>query len=135
MRRPRDSRHRRRATLVLALTGIIAAACSKSVTAPLPAAPANVITGIVDGVYLPTLDSIAVRAAMLDTALDALAAAPTNGTLTAAQDAWRAVRKWYERNEGFPFGPLETEGFDPARDTWPVDVAGIDSLLAGGDTR
>ncbi|HEY5220130.1 MAG TPA: imelysin family protein [Gemmatimonadaceae bacterium] len=127
----RTARARRSAAVsVLALAAI--AACSDSVTAPVAPAPADAISQIVSQIYLPTLDSIFVRAARLDTAIVALVGAPSSVTLQTAQDAWRATRVEYERNEGFAFGPLVTGGYDPAMDTWPVDVAGIDALLASG---
>jgi putative iron-regulated protein len=123
----------RRAAAVptLALIAALVSACSDSVTVPVAPPPNAVIAEIVESIYLPTLDSVAVRAARLDAAVQALSAAPTAASLQAAQDAWRDVRVAYERNEGFSFGPLITGGFDPAMDTWPVDVAGIDALLAG----
>ncbi|MBX6333331.1 MAG: hypothetical protein IRY91_15905, partial [Gemmatimonadaceae bacterium] len=107
------------------------AACSESVTAPVPPAPTGLIAQLVADVYLPTFDSLDVRCARLADALQQLADAPSESTLARAQDAWRDARVPYERNEAFAFGPIETAGFDPRMDTWPVDVAGIDALIGG----
>jgi putative iron-regulated protein len=110
------------------------AACNDSVTAPVLGAPTSIVSTIVENVYLPTFDSLNVRAARLSQALDALAAAPTDENLVAAQDAWRTTREMYERNEGFAFGPLITNEYDPNMDTWPIDRSGIDALVAGNSS-
>jgi putative iron-regulated protein len=123
----------RRALALVAMASAFAmlAACNESVTAPELGAPTSLVSSIVENVYLPTFDSLNVRAARLSAALDALAATPTPTTLGAAQDAWRATREMYERNEGFAFGPLITNEYDPNMDTWPIDRTGIDALVAG----
>lgn len=118
------------ATMAATLTMI--AACNDSVTAPVIGAPSSLVTAIVENVYLPTFDSMSVRAARLSTALDALETSATSGNLAAAQDAWRSTREQYERNEGFAFGPLITSEYDPSMDTWPIDRAGIDALVSTG---
>ncbi|HXY29999.1 MAG TPA: imelysin family protein [Gemmatimonadaceae bacterium] len=116
--------------LLSACIGLTMAAC-ESVTVPLPTSPSPVISAVVSNIYLATFDSLDARAARLQSALDALAASPSDETLAAAQSAWRSARQPYENNEAFAFGPLVTEGFDPQMDTWPIDRAGIDALLAG----
>jgi len=113
---------------------LLLAGCSESVIAPVPAPPTALIAGLVTNVYRPTLDTLAARCARLATALQSLASAPSATTLQAAQAAWRSARDPYERNEAFGFGPLETGGYDPAMDTWPVDRTGIDALIAGSGT-
>ncbi|HEV7702860.1 MAG TPA: imelysin family protein [Gemmatimonadaceae bacterium] len=123
---------RRTLGLVAIVTaGAMLAACNDSVTAPELGAPTSLVSSIVDAVYLPTFDSLNARASRLSAALDALAANPSPTTLGGAQDAWRATREMYERNEGFAFGPLITNEYDPNMDTWPIDRTGIDALVAG----
>jgi putative iron-regulated protein len=126
----------RRPLALVATAGVFAmlAACNDSVTAPELGAPTSLVQSIVDNVYLPTFDSLNVRAARLSTALDALAESPSPEALSAAQDAWRATREMYERNEGFAFGPLITNEYDPNMDTWPIDRAGIDALVGGNSS-
>jgi uncharacterized iron-regulated protein len=65
--------------------------------------------------------------------INALAAAPSASGLAAAQTDWKLTRSSYEFGEAFSFGPIETDGIDPAVDTWPVDVTGITSLIDGPD--
>jgi putative iron-regulated protein len=131
---PSHSLRRATAPLTFAVAPLLilgALGCSESVTAPVLTAPSTLVAEIVNTVYLPTLDTLATRCAQLNTALQTLATAPSTGTLQAAQTAWRAARIPYERGEAFAFGPVETGGYDPAMDTWPVSESGIDALIAG----
>jgi uncharacterized iron-regulated protein len=121
----------RRALALVASAFAMLAACNDSVIAPELAAPTSLVSSIVETVYVPTFDSLNVRASRLSTALDALAANPSPAALATAQDAWRSTREMYERNEGFAFGPLITNEYDPNMDTWPIDRTGIDALVSG----
>lgn len=53
-----------------------------------------------------------------------------DAALQAVKDAWKSTRAPWERSEGFLFGPVDTEGIDPAIDSWPVDVNAINSILS-----
>jgi len=118
-------------SLAIPAVAVALAACNDSVTAPALAAPVSLVSSIVETVYLPTFDSLNARAARLSLALDALAGSPSPEALATAQSAWRATREMYERNEGFAFGPLITNEYDPSMDTWPIDRGGIDALVSG----
>jgi len=85
-------------------------------------------------VILPTYQDLEARSAALDSAAQALAAAPTAANLAAAQNAWRAARRPWEQSEAFLFGPVETDGIDPGIDSWPVNVADLDAVLASSAT-
>ncbi len=50
--------------------------------------------------------------------------------LQVVKDAWAAARAPWEKSEGFLYGPVDTEGIDPAIDSWPVDVTAIDAIIA-----
>lgn len=39
-----------------------------------------------------------------------------------AKNKWQDTRAPWEESEGFLYGPVDTEGIDPAIDSWPVDV-------------
>jgi len=54
---------------------------------------------------------------------------PTAQNLSEAQQAWVATRNPWEASEGFLFGPVATEGLDPALDSWPVDETAIEGHL------
>ena len=49
--------------------------------------------------------------------------------IDAAKQAWKDTRVAWERSEGFLYGPTKTLNLDPALDTWPVDVAGMDKII------
>ncbi len=49
--------------------------------------------------------------------------------LEMAQDAWYQARRYWESSEGFLWGPIDTEGFDPRLDDWPVNKVDLDNIL------
>ncbi len=49
--------------------------------------------------------------------------------LTAVKNAWMATRAPWEKSEGFLYGPVDTEGIDPAIDSWPVNINDINNIL------
>ena len=87
------------------------------------------ISDFVNKVALPGYTELKVKANTLNTAITALNASPTDANLLAAQAAWRDVRITWERCEGFLFGPIEDDNYDPQTDTWPVDFNSLDNLL------
>jgi len=92
----------------------------------------TILNDFVDQVVVPTYDLLATRAAALQTAAEDLQTTPDDTNLAAAQAAWVAMREPWESSEGFLFGPVDANGFDPALDTWPVNVTDLDAVLAGG---
>ncbi len=50
--------------------------------------------------------------------------------LTAVKNAWMATRAPWEKSEGFLYGPVDSEGIDPAIDSWPVNVNDINNILS-----
>ncbi len=85
-------------------------------------------------VVLATYTELDSKAGDLLTAVKALAADTTQSNLEAAQQAWIATRKPWEQSESFLFGPVDTQGLDPALDSWPVDHVNLQSVLDSGDT-
>jgi putative iron-regulated protein len=82
---------------------------------------------------VPNYADVAAKAVLLNNAVTALNANPNTSNLQAAQAAWRAVRIPWEQSEAFLFGPAEDYNYDPATDTWPVNTAELDSLLASSN--
>ena len=66
----------------------------------------------------------------LDASINTLSASPTDASLTNARTAWKTIRTTWEQCEGFLFGPVEDNEYDPRMDTWPTDYVEMDSLLA-----
>lgn len=71
------------------------------------------------------------KAGELLDAVKALQADTSQSNLEAAQQAWVAARIPWERSEAFLFGPVDTQGLDPALDTWPVDRSNLREVLDG----
>ncbi len=92
-----------------------------------------VVEDYVDRVIVPTYQRLAERADALGTAVDALVADPTEATVAAARQAWVDTRNPWEESEAFLFGPVDSNGYDPALDTWPLNEADLDAVLAGSD--
>jgi predicted lipoprotein len=73
------------------------------------------------------LDNAAIN---LNTAILALNINTNEANLTAAKTAWKNMRSIWEQTEGFLFGPVEDNDYDPNMDTWPTDYVQLDSMLA-----
>jgi putative iron-regulated protein len=62
----------------------------------------------------------------LETAVDALIATPSEATLTAARDAWKAARIPYQQTEAFRFGNPIVDEWEGKVNAWPLDEGLID---------
>ncbi|MCE9666839.1 peptidase M75 [Myxococcus stipitatus] len=93
----------------------------------------ELVVTFADKVVVPTYARLATRLTELDAACIALAAEPSEDKLTAARAAWRAARIPWEQSEGFLFGPVDSFGYDPALDSWPVSHTELDAVLASND--
>ena len=54
----------------------------------------------------------------------------STANLQVAQQRWYEVRKYWESSEGFLWGPVDTQGYDPQLDDWPVNKVDLDNILA-----
>ncbi|SET51793.1 imelysin family protein [Stigmatella erecta] len=117
----------------LALTGALALlSCGDDDSTPsTDAFDKEIIVHFADDVVVPTYQQLAARLEALDTASTALAAGPTAERLAAARKAWFDARVPWEQSEGFLFGPVDSFGYDPALDSWPVNRSDLDAVLAG----
>jgi putative iron-regulated protein len=109
----------------------LAVACTDTPVAPEPPDAAPVVTQLASTVMRSGVDSIAIRADLLRAALDLLAGTRTETTLAASRVAWLASRDAWERSEAYTFGPATTGGYDGRMDTWPIDLTGLTSVIAG----
>lgn len=78
-----------------------------------------------DDVVIPTYKSLDDKALALKDALVTLRDNPSVENLAAAKTAWFVARVPWEQSEGFLTGPVDTQGLDPAMDTWPVEPKDI----------
>ena len=71
----------------------------------------------------------------LDAAIDALIANPSEETLAAARDAWKAARLPYQQTEAFRFGNPIVDEWEGRVNAWPLDEGLIDYVDAGYGTE
>jgi len=71
----------------------------------------------------------------LDAATDALIANPSDETLAAARDAWRAARPSYQQTEAFRFGNPIVDDWEGRVNAWPLDEGLIDYVDASYGTE
>ena len=91
---------------------------------------APILSNFTDQVVIATYADLDERAGELLAAIEALSSDPTAGNLSAARDAWVATRIPWEASEGFLFGPVDFNGYDPSLDSWPVNRTDLDGVLA-----
>ena len=71
----------------------------------------------------------------LEAAVDALIATPSEATLTAAREAWKAARIPYQQTEAFRFGNPIVDDWEGKVNAWPLDEGLIDYVDAGYGTE
>ena len=64
-------------------------------------------------------------------AVDALIAAPSDATLSAARKAWVDSRPWYQQTEGYRFGNAIVDDWEGKVNSWPLDEGLVDYVDAG----
>ena len=135
---PRSPRHRHSArrlllpiAAIVATLGLIATACGSDDDDSSPSTE-DAIATYARGVRASYEASLA-TARVMDSAIDAFLAAPSDETLNTAKQTWLAAREDYGPTEAFRFydGPIEdVEGLVNA---WPLDEAYIDYVEGAPD--
>ncbi|MCF6205184.1 MAG: hypothetical protein L3J59_16225, partial [Methylococcaceae bacterium] len=90
----------------------------------------SIISSTATNVVLASYEDFAEKAKGLSDALSAFNSNPTDKTLRKTQNAWRDTRRPWEQTEAFLFGPVDTQGIDPAMDSWPVNRVDLDAVLS-----
>lgn len=87
------------------------------------------------GLIVPLYADLETRAQTLQTALDALCAAPSQAALDGARTAWSDAREPLKRAEVFNFGPYSRPEYriGPQIDSWPARPEVVEELLASDD--
>jgi putative iron-regulated protein len=93
-------------------------------------ADADVLATYADIALAGYEDSLAAAKA-LDGAIDGLIASPSEATLNAARDAWKAARIPYQQTEAFRFGNPIVDEWEGRVNAWPLDEGLIDYVDAG----
>ena len=110
---------------------LTAALVSTALSAPAFAVePAEVVAHYADLAAAKYGDSL-ITAQALQGAVAALIAAPSDETLTAARDAWKAARAPYQQTEAFRFGNAVVDDWEGRVNSWPLDEGLIDYVAAG----
>jgi putative iron-regulated protein len=117
----------------LAISIGIAAMGSGLVSAAEPTADAILKTYADIG--LATYEDALATAKALDAATDALIANPSDETLTAAREAWKASRPSYQQTEAFRFGNAIVDEWEGKVNAWPLDEGLIDYVDASYGTE
>lgn len=95
---------------------------------------ATAINNYVDDVVIATYADLREKATALRVAVERLSSSRTQANLDAAKAAWVASRIPWEQSEAWLFGPVDSSGYDPALDTWPVNRTDLDAVLNSGDS-
>lgn len=95
---------------------------------------ADIISSTATNVILASYEDFAEEAQGLADALKEFQSSPTDENLQVVQFAWRDTRRPWEQTEAYLFGPVDTQGIDPAVDSWPVNRTDLDAVLATSDT-
>ena len=94
----------------------------------------DVLTNYAD-LALAGYEDALTTAKALDAAVDALIANPSEATLQAAKDAWKAARIPYQQTEAFRFGNPIVDEWEGRVNAWPLDEGLIDYVDASYGTE
>jgi len=90
----------------------------------------QVLTDFSNNLANPNYQDIQAKASIMNDAVAAFVSSSTEQNLAATKLAWKNTRAAWESCEGFLFGPVEDNSYDPDMDDWPVNKTDLDSLLA-----
>lgn len=120
---------------ILAIGTIAATSCKKTdnTTTDTNVTETEVLNDFVQNVAVPQYQNLHDKAVAFNNAIVTLNSNPTDDNLNTARSAWKDTRMAWEQCEGYLFGPVEDDNYDPNMDTWPVDKVQMDSLLASSN--
>ena len=117
---------------VTAIVAVLSAALwLVTVACPVSAATVKEVADTYANIALATYEDAASRARALAGAVDGLIAAPSDTTLAAARNAWKAARIPYMQTEAFRFGNKIVDDWEPRVNSWPLDEGLIDYVDPG----
>jgi putative iron-regulated protein len=117
-------------SLSFALAASVSLYTGGSVARAADVRPQAVITHYADVAQAMYEDAHA-AAVDLGKAVDALLAAPSEQTLSAARKAWIDSRPFYQQTEGYRFGNAIVDDWEGKVNSWPLDEGLIDYVDAG----
>jgi putative iron-regulated protein len=119
----------------IAITGMLS--CNKATNRPvenIKDLEQTVLADFSEKVAVAGYKDLDNAAIILQSSINNLNSSATEANLDAARTAWKNMRLVWEQCEGFIFGPVEDNDFDPNMDTWPTDYNQMDSLLQSSNT-
>ena len=93
----------------------------------------TVLTDFTNNVAVAGYKDLDDNATAFNTAILALNTNATEANLQTARQSWKDMRSVWEKCEGFLFGPVEDNDYDPNMDTWPTDYVQLDSVLTSSN--
>jgi putative iron-regulated protein len=93
----------------------------------------QVITDFTNDIVQSQYGTLLSASLTLQTSVGNLSTATNEANQAQAKADWKNMRSVWEQTEGFLFGPVESNDYDPNTDTWPTDYTQMDSLLANND--
>ncbi|MGK0389076.1 MAG: putative iron-regulated protein [Maribacter sp.] len=119
------------AALIAVSIGIIS--CDDDTTTTTTSDYSDILEVLGNDVILVAYSDLEDKSNVLLSSVNALKSNPSETNLTTARQAWVDTRKPWEQSEGFLFGPVDTDGIDPALDSWPVNQTDLEAVLASSD--
>lgn len=93
----------------------------------------DILVDLSSNVIYASYTDMANKANTLYTNLQAFNTSTSATDLAASKTSWKEVRSAWEQTEGFLFGPVSVDNIDPRIDTWPIDFARMDSVMASSE--
>ncbi|RYE23461.1 MAG: hypothetical protein EOP51_10435 [Sphingobacteriales bacterium] len=131
----KNNMNTKKSLLAIAAATMLLSACSKDkdpeTTTPVDfnALKTEVLTNFTNNIAVACYKDLSDASDKLYSSLEALNTSATDANLLAARNSWKSMRTVWEQCEGFLFGPVEDNNYDPNMDTWPTDYVQMDSLL------
>ena len=89
----------------------------------------SIISDYTNKTVIKTYEAMADNAILLTEAVDNFSTEITDGEVSAAAEAWKNTRQYWEKSEAFLFGPAAFNNLDPLLDSWPLDKDQLDQVL------
>lgn len=126
-----------KALLLAAASLLFIASCKKddnpATTVDFETVKTNAIKNFTNNIAVGTYSDLNNAAIKLNTSILALNSSATETNLATARTDWKNMRAIWEQSEGFLFGPVADNDYDPKMDTWPTDFNEMETLLASSD--
>jgi predicted lipoprotein len=117
--------------------GLFFAACNKSSssssTEDFTSLKTTVLADFTTNIAVAGYKDLNDSSTSFNNAIIALNASATEANLATARQSWKNLRTVWEQCEGFLFGPVEDNDYDPNMDTWPTDYTQLDSVLSSSN--